>query len=483
MHVELDGQGPRYAQLIRALKSAILESRLAPGTRLPASRTLARDLDISRNTVLAAYGQLQAEGFLLARVGSGSHVADLGCRSVPARRSTGVAAVAPLSAFARRALAVSDGMPPGHQHSGLRYNLQYGLPLTNPALASAWRREVNRAAGRAGFGYPDAQGLPALRECICDHLARRRGVDAAPDDVFVTSGTQQAIALASRVLLAHGDAVVIEDPHYRGARQIFVAHGARVRACRVDAEGIVPAALPARARLAMVTPSHQFPTGALLPLARRMQLLEWARARHAWLIEDDYDGEFRFGGRPLAALKSLDQDGRVIHIGSFSKTMFPALRLGYMVLPPSLRAAFRAAKWLEDRGSNTLEQAALAQFMVNGGFERHLRRATQTLRSRRNAMLAGLQRHAGNAVDVVDSNAGMHLAAWLRGGSHADCERLIAHARERGLGLYSIAPYWLHAPARPGLLLGYAGLPPADIDAAMRLVGRCLRETGLLARS
>jgi GntR family transcriptional regulator/MocR family aminotransferase len=340
---------------------------------------------------------------------------------------------------------------------------------------------VNRAVERAEFDYPDAQGLPVLREQICDYLARRRGVTAVPDDVVVISGTQQAFALASRVLLDEGETVVLEDPHYRGARQIFKAYGARVRGVRVDAEGLVPAALPNRARLAVVTPSHQFPTGALLPLTRRVELLEWAAARRCWIIEDDYDGEFRFGGRPLAALKSLDRDGRVIYIGSYSKTLFPALRLGYMVVPESLREAFRAAKWLEDRGSNTLEQAALAHFMACGGFERHLRRAAQTLRTRRAAMLAGLRRHAGDALEVVDSNAGMHLTAWLRTGSHADCERLAAHARERGLGLYTVAPYSLQTPARPGLLLGYAGLPPADIEAALRLLGRCLKDTGLLA--
>jgi GntR family transcriptional regulator/MocR family aminotransferase len=478
MYLDLDGEGPRYAQLIRSLKGAILDGRVTAGARLPASRSLARELDISRNTVLAAYEQLQAEGFLVGRVGSGSYVASVGSPA-PQRRNSG-ALVAPLSAFARRVLANFDGrVIPGHQHHGLRYNLQYGLPLANPMLASVWRRELNRAAEHVEFDYPDAQGLAALREQICDYLARRRGVPATPEDVLIVSGTQQAFALAARVLLGPTETVVLEDPHYRGARQVFAAHGAHVRGCRVDAEGLVPAALPDDARLAVVTPSHQFPTGALLPLARRVELLEWAAKERAWLIEDDYDGEFRYGGRPLAALKSLDLDGRVIYIGSFSKVLFPALRLGYMVLPPALCDAFVAAKWVEDRGCNALEQAALARFMGDGGFERHLRRAAQTLRARRDAMLTGLARHAAGVVEVIDSNAGMHLTAWLVDMSHADCERLIEHARTRGLGLYAIAPYCLKPPPRPGLVFGYAGLPPADIDAAMRLFGRCLRELGL----
>ena len=478
MYLDLDGEGPRYAQLIRSLKGAILDGRVGAGTRLPASRSLARELDISRNTVLAAYEQLQAEGFLVGRVGSGSYVASIGSPA-PQRRSSGTL-IAPLSTFARRVLANFDGRHiPGRQHRDLRYNLQYGLPLANPMLASVWRRELNRAAEHVEFDYPDAQGLIALREQICDYLARRRGVPATPEDVVIVSGTQQAFALAARVLLGPSETVVLEDPHYRGARQVFTAHGAHVRGCRVDGDGLVPSALPDNARLAVVTPSHQFQTGALLPLARRVELLDWATSKRAWLIEDDYDGEFRYGGRPLAALKSLDRDGRVLYIGSFSKALFPALRLGYMVLPSAVRDAFVAAKWLEDRGCNALEQAALARFMADGGFERHLRRAAQTLRARRAAMMAGLARHAAGVVEVVDSNAGMHLTAWLVGMSHADCERLVDHARDRGLGLYAIAPYCLKPPPRPGLVFGYAGLPPADIEAAMRLFGRCLRELGL----
>ena len=461
------------------MKVAILDGRVNAGARLPASRSLARELDLSRNTVLAAYEQLQAEGFLLGRVGSGSYVANVGSPVAPNRAPPTL--VAPLSTFARRAQANTDGRRiPGHQHGDLRYNLQYGLPLANPLLASVWRREVSRAAEHVEFDYPDAQGLLELRTTICDYLARRRGVPAAVEDVLVVSGTQQAFALAARVLLEPGDTVVLEDPHYRGARQAFAAHGAHARGCRVDADGLVPSALPESARLAVVTPSHQFPTGALLPLPRRLDLLEWAARSRAWLIEDDYDGEFRYGGRPLAALKSLDRDGRVIYIGSFSKALFPALRLGYMVVPAAVRDAFVAAKWLEDRGCNALEQSALANFMADGGFERHLRRAALALRARRTAMLAGIARHARGALEVVDSNAGMHLTAWLTRGNHGDCERLVAHARTRGLGLYTVAPYFLKPPPRPGIVLGYAGLPPADIDAAMRVLGRCLREIGLM---
>ena len=382
MYLDLDGEGPRYAQLIRSLKGAILDGRVSAGARLPASRSLARELDISRNTVLAAYEQLQAEGFLVGRVGSGSYVASVG-QPAPQRRNSATL-VAPLSSFARRVLANFDGRAiPGRQHRGLRYNLQYGLPMANPMLASVWRRELNRAAEHVEFDYPDAQGLQALREQVCDYLARRRGVPATPEDVLIVSGTQQAFALAARVLLGPTETVVLEDPHYRGARQVFAAHAAHVRGCRVDADGLVPSALPDNARLAVVTPSHQFPTGALLPLGRRVELLEWAAAQRAWLIEDDYDGEFRYGGRPLAALKSLDRDGRVIYIGSFSKALFPALRLGYMVLPPALRDAFVAAKWLADRGCPAIEQAALARLIASGAFERHLRAAAKTLKSRR----------------------------------------------------------------------------------------------------
>ena len=482
MFLQLDDSGPRYLQLARALKQAILDGRCKPASRLPATRVLARELDLSRNTVLAAYEQLAAEGFIEGKVGSGCYVATFAAApSAPAAAPQSSRARRPaLAKRGRRAEALYDRAIPGRQHRGLRYNLQYGLPMTNPQLASAWRRELNHAAAHAQTDYPDAQGLPELRREVCAYLARRRGILCAPEDVLIVAGTQQAFALSADVLVDEGDKVVFEDPHYQGARQLFQARGAKIIPCRVDAEGLVTSALPIGkdTRLAVVTPSHQFPTGAVLSLARRIELLARAERSGCWLIEDDYDGEFRFDARPLAALKSLDRAGRVLYIGTFSKVIFPALRLGYMVLPPGLRQAFVAAKWLTDRGCPAIDQAALARLIGSGAFERHLRQAAKVLKARRAALLTALRRYAGDAVEVADSSAGMHILAWLPRHNHAQAQALVARARERGLGLYLIAPYFLKPSPRPGLLLGYADLPPADLQAAMKIFSDCLREVG-----
>lgn len=482
MFLELDNHGPRYLQLARALKQAILDGRCAPATRLPATRVLASELTLSRNTVLAAYEQLAAEGFIEGRVGSGCYVAAFANASGGVSR-TQVHGVPPmprrsvLSARGRRTLDLYDRCIPGRQHRGVRYNLQYGLPMANPQLASAWRRELNCAAAHAQTDYPDPQGILALREQVCAYLARRRGILASPDDVVIVSGTQQAFTLTADVLLDEGDGVLLENPHYQGARQLLQSRGARVRTCPVDEDGLVVDALPHRGkiRMALVTPSHQFPTGGVLSLVRRMQLLDWAQRHNCWLIEDDYDGEFRYKARPLAALKSLDRADRVIYIGTFSKVLFPSLRLGYVVLPPGLRQAFVAAKWLNDRGCPAIEQDALARLIESGAFERHLRQAAKALKARRATLLTELHRHAGDNVFVADSNAGMHVVAWLTRHTHIQAQTLVERARDHGLGLYLIAPYCLEPLPRPGLLLGYADMPPADLRAAMRIFGECLR--------
>ncbi|MGH8078823.1 MAG: PLP-dependent aminotransferase family protein, partial [Lysobacter sp.] len=367
---------------------------------------------------------------------------------------------------------------PGRSIPGMRYSFQYGFPYTNPLLASSWARALAHAAEYTFPGYPATQGMPGLRQAVCDYLAQRRGVLAASEDVVIVMGTQQAIALTARVLLNPGDAVAIEDPQYFAISEVLQVHGARLLPVPVDGEGLRCDALPQQSpRLICVTPSHQFPTGALMSLPRRLALLEYARRHDCWIFEDDYDGEFRYDSQPHAALRSLDEDRRVIYVGSFSKVLFPALRMGYLVVPPSLRRDFVAAKWVEDFGSPAIEQSALAHFMADGSFERHLRRTAKTLKQRRTVLLDGLRRHAGEHIDIADSHAGMHLVVWLRGRDAAQGEALIAHAALQGLGLYSIAPYYLQPPDRAGLLMGFGGLSVAEIEAATELFGRCLRET------
>lgn len=475
VYLELDGNGSLHGQLTRALKAAMFGGSVYAGSRLPPTRALARELGVSRNTVLAAYEQLRAEGFLESRVGSGSYV-------MPPLQTTveqpASGPVEPQSAYARRAREFLDHDRLLRPRQPLpRYAFHYGTPSTNPALTSAWARELSRAAQYTPPNYPTAQGSPALREAVCDYLARRRGVHVVPDDVLIVGGTQQAMALTARALLDEGDEVAMEDPQYTAIRTVLKVHGARVVPVPVDAQGMCVDALPVRRpQLVCVTPSHQFPMGTVLSLPRRLALLDYARRHDCWIFEDDYDGEFRYDSKPLAALRSLDGDNRVVYIGTFSKTLFPSIRLGYMVVPPQLRGDFVAAKWLDDFGAPTVEQAALASFMADGGFERHLGRTAKTLKERRTALLDGLHRLAGDRLEIADSSAGMHLVAWLRGRNREQGDAFIAHARERGLWLASISQYYIEPPDRAGLLLGYATLSVAEIEQAVALFARCLDE-------
>jgi len=472
MFLILDGNGPQYAQLVRAMKAAILDGRIGVGTRLPSTRELAPQMELSRTTVLAAYEQLRAEGFIEARVGSGSYVAALQTSHAPrpAERS-----IAPPSRYARRARGIQDRQI-GRLHQGVRYDMQYGDPLLNPSLSDAWGRELARAATYTQAGAMTTQGSLALREQICAYLARRRGVQALPENVLIVSGTQQAISLAARVLLNEGDPVAIEEPHYFGAYQTLIAHGARVCAVPVDEEGLLCTALPRPSPpLVCVTPSHQFPTGVVMSLPRRLALLRHAKEQRCWILEDDYDGEFRYDAQPIGALRSLDQDDRVIYVGTFSKVMFGSLRLAYMVLPVALREDFINAKFLSDFACPAIEQAALAHFMENGAFERHLRVARRELKARREELIRGLQHYGEGRVEIADAQkAGMHVPAWLPGYDQAQVRELIELAHERGLGLYSMAPHYIDEPQRPGLLFGYCGLSTQELREATQLFGRCL---------
>lgn len=471
-NLELDGQGPLYEQLARALKRAILEGQFVAGKRLPATRTLARTLGLSRNTVLGAYELLCAEELATAHGRSGT------CVAASARATTAARARSPSAAAASRYAARVRKLPPitlGARKPPPRYDLHYGEPLSDTRLFHSWRRKLAAAALQAGPRYPDPSGFLPLRRAICEHVARRRGIICTEDEVLIVGGTQQAVTLTARVVIDEGDPVVVEDPYYQHVVQTLTAHGARLVAVATDENGLLTSELARHAaRLICVTPSHQFPSGSVLSLDRRMELLRVASSHGSWILEDDYDSEFQYQGRPLPALRSLDLADRVIYVGSFSKALFPSLRLGYVVCPAGLRADLAAAKRLDDLGSPAIEQAALAAFIRSGQFAKHLRKSVAELHHRRDVLLEGLRRHAGDRIEIQGAQSGVHVVVWFRRMTYPQLDRLIGIAAEHELGLYPIHPNYRVRPPRPGLLVGYAGLTPAALRAAAALLGHCL---------
>jgi GntR family transcriptional regulator/MocR family aminotransferase len=484
MLLRLDGQGALVQRVYGALRRAILAGEVSPGSRLPSTRALARELDVSRNTVLLAYDQLLAEGYAEGQRGSGTYVT----RTLPDASRAAPAPIARrtdprpprLSEYGRR---IGPGMVPGPAASvapRVRWDFRYGVPAVEDVTQRAWRRLLARharLASRPRMGYGPAEGVPTLRRVLADYLRRARGLACTPEQVLVVNGSQQAIDLAARVLLDPGCRVVIEDPHYQGARRVFHAAGARVVAVPVDAEGLDVRRLPrADVRLAYVTPSHQFPTGVVMSLPRRLALLDWARRARAIVLEDDYDSEFRYEGRPIEALAALDGGVRVLYVGTLSKVLFPALRIGYVVLPPALVEPFRAAKWLADRHTATLEQEALAEFIGEGHFERHVRRARTHHAARRIALLDALRECLGDRAEVVGANAGVHLLVWLRGVAAEALPAIVDRAAAAGVGVYAVSAYYARPPSRAGLLLGYGSLEAREIQDGIRALARVLDE-------
>ena len=472
MYLTLDKKGTLYEQIARAIKMEILEGRVLAGSKLPSTRALATALGVARKSVLQAYDLLCAEELAIARAGSGTRVATVNPAARPPIRTR----VVPASRYAARVRSLPPITLAGAHVSGRpRYNLVYGEPLIDSALFHSWRRKLAAAALRAGPTYPAAGGYLPLRRAIADYLARRRGVLCNASDILIVAGTQQALTVVERVLLDPGDRVIVEDPHYQLAVHSLLAHGARVKSARTDEEGLVVSELPQHpTRLVFVTPSHQFPSGVVMTLNRRLELLKWAARTGSWIFEDDYDTEFHAGGRPLPALRSLDLADRVLYVGSFSKTLFPSLRLGYIVCPAALRDALYKAKLLDDLGSPSVEQAALATFIQSRQYEKHLRKSVKELINRRRAVVEALQRVASRHVEIGPHHAGMHFVIWFRRMSFDRLGTFIDRAKSLGLGLHPIHPYYHAPPPRPGLLIGYAGLSVGQLKTAVELFARCL---------
>jgi GntR family transcriptional regulator / MocR family aminotransferase len=477
LHLAVDqtSDRPIFVQIYLALRTAIVTGTLAPGTKLPSSRDLAARLSVSRTSAFSAYEQLIAEGYAVGRGGSGTYVSD----DVP----PAIAGTAALKGDLRRAIAVRVSQ------AGDRYR-EVGAGLVTPARVpfvtgccsvdaktiEAWRRIGShhmRSFDRTNLGYADPGGEPQLRREIAAYLRAARAVQCTEDQVIVLSGAQQAIDLSIRTLLDPGDKVWVEDPGYAATKQALKAAGATLVPVPLDTNGLdIGAARLAApdARAAYITPSHQYPTGVVMSMARRLELLDWATKTGAWIIEDDYDSEFQYTGKPLASLQGLDRDGRVIYAGTLSKVLFPGLRLGFAVVPPPLIEMFRGARFLSDRSPPILQQVMTAEFMAQGCFTSHIRRMRSVYRQARDVLIEAVTETLGDLVDIEVPECGMQLIIHFR--NQASDVAIADMARQHGLIVRPVSPLYLKARSRPGLVLGYSGFDEQQLRSAAAALGR-----------
>ena len=462
---------PMQRQLYRRIKDAILDGGLVAGSRLPGSRALAEALSISRNTVTAAYDLLAAEGYVQPDR-QGTRVATLS-RPPPAR----AAAAAPAAPLIAQRLA---RIQPSAPRTAASVVLRPGVPALSHFPLAAWRRALDQAlrrTGAAALGYGDPLGEPALRTAIARHLGMARGVRCDPAQIIITEGAQEALLLCVRLLSNPGDTAWVEDPGYRGAKAAMHAGDLRIVPMRVDADGLVATADDWKTqppRLIYATPSHQYPAGAVLTVARRLELIAQARQRHAWIIEDDYDSEFRHAGESIGAMQGLVEQAPVLYVGTYSKTMFPSLRLGFLVMPAALLAPLQIPLEEMLRGGHRYEQLALAEFIESGQFSRHLGRMRRLYRDRQQALRDALQRHLRLPHAIEGGHCGLHLTLRLPA-----CypDRKIAEAARR----YGIAPsplsgFALHPLAEDnGLVLGYGNTPAELFEPLVRRLSQLAR--------
>jgi GntR family transcriptional regulator / MocR family aminotransferase len=470
--------GPLHVRLYRQLREHILAGALGPGARLPSARTLAADLGISRNTVETAVGQLVAEGFVERRVGAGTVVAESLAEAAPFRRRTTLDPPAPADRCPPSGLSKRGAETVRLGLLEIKSDLNTGTCATNVERfpRDLWFRQLARSARRGGTELlvpAPVHGLPELRRQIAEHARLTRGLRCQAEQVVVVNSTQQALDLCSRLLLDPGDRVLVEDPGYLSARAVFQGAGAKLGTVPVDAEGLVADRLlgDGTARLLYLTPSHQFPLGVTLSLSRRLAVLAWAAEHAGFVIEDDYDSEFRYDGRPLAALSGLDTAGRVIYLGTYNKVLFPGLRLAYLILPPMLVDAFAAARRLADGTSPPLPQAALAEFLATGQFAAYLRQARTYYAGCRDVLLAALGAELGEGLALGPSGAGLQVALHLP--AEVDDLDLVRSLPRLALGVAPLSKYYLGEPRR-GLLVSYGATPPERIASDGALLARAL---------
>jgi GntR family transcriptional regulator / MocR family aminotransferase len=475
-----EGGKELWRWLYRELRAAILDGRLKPGSRMPSTRNLAEQYDISRGTVVVAFDHLRSEGYVETQVGAGTFVvSNLPDDSLSAKRSRerppGWASKSKLS---KRGRLVSENVPaiPVFHSVGRAFrSYEPALDLFPVDLWSRVAGRVLRHAPRTLYGNGDVKGYLPLRRAIAEYVGSVRGVRCDADQVIITAGTQPALDLIARMVLDPGDAAWMEDPGYPGTVYALRAAGAKIVPVPVDQEGLDVEWARRRspeAKLAYVTPANQFPLGVAMSLARRRALLDWAQARAAWVVEDDFDSEYRYSGRPLAALQSLDNSGSVIYVSTFTKILFNALRLGFMVLPPRLVEPFASARSCIDRHPPTLDQAILAEFILEGHFGHHIRRMRQVYADRMAVLAQVAEGRLGGLLDVVKTVTGMRTVGWLQ--TSEDDRSVQSRANAQGLELVALSLFTLRHPVRGGLMLGFAGCSPAELRRGVNVLAAVL---------
>jgi GntR family transcriptional regulator/MocR family aminotransferase len=471
VEINSSNEGPLHRRLYSSVKHAILDGRLRPGARLPSTRIIASDLRISRTTVLNAFDQLAAEGYLEGKVGSGTRVAwcvpgDLAKKSahrshlrvVHTKPMVAVRAHLPRDTDLSFLRTAPRPLRPGQPEVSL-----FPLELWSRLAAKHWRRAVRDPE------HIDSLGYRPLRQAICDYIGRLRGVRCEADQVLITCGAQQALYLCAHTLLDPGGSVWIEDPGYPRARAAFLSAGLKVIPVPVDSEGLVVSAgkkIEPSPRLVFATPSFQCPLGSMMSLARRFELLTLAATTGAWILEDDYFSEYRYGSHPVASLQSIDQTGRVIYIGNFSKSVVPSLRIGYVVLPPALVETFPHVRSTMGRQAPGVEQAILAEFINEGHLDRLVRMALRTYRERQEALVDAINGNAKGSLETSPSGTGMYLVAWLNPG--VDDQAVARLAAAHGVDAIPLSTFCMKPLARKGLVLGYSSYEPNRIRSAVR---------------
>lgn len=481
----------RGRALYEEIKARVLDGTYGAGTALPSTRACAAERALSRTTVSTVYEQLAAEGFIETRPGASSRVAAgvMSARSTAAKPGQGDKPHAGipepvLSAFGKRvrSLALPLADDPAAAYVDFKYGPLSGADFPTLAWMKASRRVERGRASR--LAYTDPQGDFGLRRALQSYVARARGIQCGLDQLVIVNGSQQALDLCARILLDPGDVVVVENPGYRMAHHVFEVLGARLHGIPVDEQGLKTEQLDRvrNAKLAYVTPTHQFPLGSFLAMPRRQALLEWAARTGVWILEDDYDSEYRYSVRPEPTLQSLDGSGRVIYIGTFSKTLSPELRLGYMIVPPRLGKAFASAKQLADRHAASGAQRTLAILLEEGTYDRHVRRIRRLQEVRRTALLSALERHLPGRVTVEGASSGLHLVGWIHGLASNRESELVAAAELKKVLVYPLGPLYLpHRDAAAsrrtaGLVLGYAPLSPDQIERGIRRLAAAIRQ-------